>query len=140
MPLLAELENDVGQIALRGLRHHVGRARPLRAHAHVERPVEPERKAALGLVELHRGHAEIEHDAVDRRVAELARDPVELGEALLDQREPSARRLHQVGAARHRAAVAVDGDDLRIGRGEDRAGYSRRRRRCRRYRRRRRAR
>ena len=73
MALLAELEDDVGQIALGCLRHHVGGARPLGAHAHVERAVEPEREAALGLVELHRGHAEIEHDAVDRRRGRISR-------------------------------------------------------------------
>ena len=66
MALLAELEDDVGEIALGRLCHHVGGARAVAAHAHVERPVEPEREAALGLVELHRGDAEIEHDAVDR--------------------------------------------------------------------------
>ena len=37
------------------------------AHPHVERAVEPEREAALGLVELHRGDADIHHDAVDLR-------------------------------------------------------------------------
>ena len=39
---------------------------PVAAHAHVERAVETEREAALGLIELHRGHADVEHDAVDR--------------------------------------------------------------------------
>ena len=38
-------------------------------HAHVERAVALEREAALGLVELHRGDADVEHDAVDRREA-----------------------------------------------------------------------
>ncbi len=59
---------------------------------------------------------------------------------VLDQRQPPAGRLDQTGAVRDRALVAVDADDLRIGGGEDRAAYSRRRRKCRRYRRRRRAR
>ena len=95
MPLLAELEDDVGEIALRGLRHHVGGARAVAAHAHVERAVEPEREAALGLIELHRGHAEIEHDAVDRGVAEFFRDAIELGEARLDQRQSASGRLDQ---------------------------------------------
>ena len=34
-------------------------------HAHVERPVGAEGEAALGLVELHRGDADVEHDAVE---------------------------------------------------------------------------
>ena len=124
MALLAELEDDVGEIALGRLRHHVGGARAVAAHAHVERAVEPEREAALGLVELHRGHAEIEHDAVDRGVAEFLRDAIERGEALLDQRQPAAGRLDQTGAVRDRALVAVDADDLRIGGGEDRAAVA----------------
>ena len=83
--------DDGGEIALGRLRHHIGRARPGRAHAHVERAVEAEGEAALGLVELHRRHAEIEHDAVDRVVAETARHRFEIGEAILDQRQPAAR-------------------------------------------------
>jgi hypothetical protein len=46
-------------------------------------------KAALGLIELHRRDAEIEQDAVDRRVAEIARDLFEIGEAILDERQPA---------------------------------------------------
>ena len=69
MALLAERRDDGGEIALGGARHHVGGARPVAAHAHVERTVEAEGEAALGLVELHRGDAEIEHDAVDGVVA-----------------------------------------------------------------------
>ena len=67
----------------------------------------------------------------------LARDRVEIGKAILDQRQPAVRRLHQVGAERDRALVAVDADHLAVGGGEDGAAYSRRRRRWRRYRRRR---
>ena len=50
-------------------------------------------------IELHRGDAEIEHDAVDRLVAEFLRDAIERGEAILDQRQPAIGRLDQVGAA-----------------------------------------
>ena len=124
MALLAELENDVGEIALARLRHHVSSARPVGAHAHIKRTIEPEREAALGLVELHRGHAEIEHDAVHRRVAEFFRDAIERGEALLDQRESATGRLDQAGAIRHGALVAIDTDDLGVGGGEDRAGVA----------------
>ena len=58
--LLAERLDDVGEIALGRRRDHIGGGRAGVAHAHVERTVEPEREAALGLVELHRGDAEIE--------------------------------------------------------------------------------
>ena len=40
-------------------------------------PFQPERKAASGLVELHRRHADIEHDAVDGVEAALPRDAIE---------------------------------------------------------------
>ena len=63
--LLAERRDDGGKIALGGVRHHVGGARPVAAHAHVERTVETEREAALRLVELHRGDADVEQHAVD---------------------------------------------------------------------------
>ena len=119
--LLAEYEDDVGEIALAGGVHDVGGARPLAAHAHVERPVEPEREAALGLVELHRGDADVEHDAVDRSWPQLARDGVEIGEAIFDQRQPAAGVLDEIGAERDRRLVAVDADDLAVGGVEDRA-------------------
>ena len=91
MALLAERRDDRREIALGRRGHHIGRARAVAAHAHVERTVEPEREAALGLVELHRRHAEVEHDAVDRVVAAAARDAFEIGEAILDQRQPAVR-------------------------------------------------
>ncbi len=71
------------------------------------------------LIELHRRDAEIEQDAVDRVVTEAARDMFEIGEMVLDQREPALRLLDQAEAARHRVAVAVDADDARIAGFED---------------------
>ena len=82
--------DDVGEIALGRAAHDIGRGRPVCAHPHVERTVEAEREAALGLVELHRGHADIHHDAVDRIDALRRADLGELGEAILDQRQPAA--------------------------------------------------
>ena len=90
MALLAESEDDIGEIALARRVDDIGRARAVAAHAHVERPVEAEGKSALAAIELHGGDAEIEHDAVDRVVAGIARDGVEIGEAVLDQRQPAA--------------------------------------------------
>ena len=122
-----------GEIALGGVRDHIGGARSVAAHAHVERTVEPERKAALGLVELHRRHADVEHHAVDGLVAELARHRVEIGEPVLDQREAAADLQDQPGAVRDRGLVAVDADHPRIG-AQGSLARSRRRRTCRRYR------
>ena len=52
-------------------------------------------------------------------MAELARHIVEFGEAVFDQREPPARRLHETRAVRDRRAVAVDRDHRCVGRGEN---------------------
>ena len=72
--LLAERRDDLREVALGGRIDQIGRARARAAHAHVERAVVAEREAALGLIELHRGDAEVEQDAVDRLMAEIARD------------------------------------------------------------------
>ena len=53
-------------------------------HAHVERAVGAEGKAAIGLVELHRRDADVEHDAVDLRLGEFV--------------EPGERPMHQLAA------------------------------------------
>ena len=94
------------------------------AHAHVERTVETEREAARRLIELHGGDAEIEHDAVDGVKAGRARNMIEIGEALLDQRQAAIRLRNEIGAARDRFTVAVDGDDLAVGGAEQRAGVA----------------
>ena len=72
---LAEDVDDVGEIGLGGLRHHIRRGRAVMAHPHVERAAEPERKAALGLIELHRGDADVHHDAVDAHRRPARRRP-----------------------------------------------------------------
>ncbi len=64
--LLAERADHPGQLVLGKPGDEVGRALPLRAHAHVERSVEPERKAALRGIELQRRDAEIEGDTGHR--------------------------------------------------------------------------
>ena len=130
MTLFAQRRDDESEFALTGARNDVGRARAVTAHAHVERTVVAERKAARGLVELHRRDAEVEHDAVDRRRA--ADDGFQIGEPVLDQIEPALGLLDQIGAARDRALVAIDADDAGAGRRQDRAAYSRRHRRSRR--------
>src|SRR5665647_447340 len=79
MALLAEQENDVGEIALVRGCDDVGCARAVATHPHIERAVEPKGKAAFRLVELHRGHADVEHDAVDPVGAALAGDVIEIG-------------------------------------------------------------
>ena len=124
MALFAEDIDDVGEIGLGGRRDHVGRGRAVMAHPHVERAAEPEREAALGLVELHRGHADVHHHAIDRGMALRCADVGEIGEAVLDQREPAVGSIDQIEAARNRRAVAVDADDAGSGDVEDGAAVA----------------
>ena len=66
-------------------------------------------------IELHRGDAKIEHDAVDRLVPGIARDGVEIGKSVFDQGQAAARLLDQVRAQRDRGLIAVDADHLAVG-------------------------
>ncbi len=88
--LLAIGVDEVGEVGLLEPRDEVGGAVALARHAHVERPVEAEGEAAVGLVQLHGGDADIEHDAVDRGVAAIGGNLVEIGETVVDEGEPAA--------------------------------------------------
>ena len=57
---------DAGEIAGLEAVDDFGRTHPGLGHPHVERTFGAEGKAALGLVELHRGNADVEHHAVCR--------------------------------------------------------------------------
>ena len=85
--LLAEHGDDPRKVALVEGVDDVAGGRPVRAHAHVERPGLHEREPAPGGFELVRRHADVEHDAVDALVAVRARDFVQRREAALDQRQ-----------------------------------------------------
>ena len=76
------------------------------------------------MIELHRGDAEIEQDAVHRREPELARDGVEIGEIRLDQRQPSRRALDQIGPERDRGRIAVQSENFYIAGREHGAGMA----------------
>ena len=113
---------------------------PSLAHPHVERTVEPEREAALGLIELHRGNADIHHDAVDRveRPARRRLRP----DWRTGPRPGSAGRPSR-STRSNPPAIAVRSRSMpitrRCRRRRGSRGCSRRRRRSRRHRRRRRA-
>ena len=113
MPLLAKDVDDVGKLGLGGFCHHVGSGRAILSHPHIERAVEPERKAAIALVELHRGHADIHHDTVDGCDTLGCADLRQIGKAILDQGQPAVEAVHEIKPAGDRGAVAVDADDLR---------------------------
>ena len=80
------------------------------AHPHVERPVLLEGEAARGLVELHRGDADVEHDAVERRMPGLRGDAVERPEGAGAQVEPAGEVAGPGFGAGERLGVAVDAD------------------------------
>ena len=65
--LLAIVADDAGDLGLVGLVEEFGGGLARLAHPHVERAVVGESEAALGLVELHRRHADVERHAVDRQ-------------------------------------------------------------------------
>src|ERR1700733_4010290 len=80
-------------------------------HAHVEGAVEAEREAAVGLVELHRGDADVHHHAVDGFKSLTRANLAEMREAVFHQRQPAFRPVHEVEPAGDGSAVAVDADD-----------------------------
>ena len=114
VPLFAELENDIGKVFLTRGAHEIGHGRALPAHAHVERPVIAKGESALGLIELHRGDAEVEHDAIDRLVA---RHVLEFGEIRFDESQATLRLLDQIGAEQERGLIAINTETLPPARG-----------------------
>ena len=124
MALFAENIDDVSKIGLGGLRHDIRRRRPVMAHPHVERTAEPEREAARRLIELHRGHADIHHDAVHRRRTLRRADVCKIGESVLDQGQPAAGPIDQIESAGNGRPVAVDADDPGSRDSEDRAAVA----------------
>ena len=94
------------------------------SHPHVERAIEAERKTAAGLVDLHRGHPDIHHHAVDGMRALRGANFGEIGEPILDQGQPAVRSIDKVESARDGGAVAIDADHARIRRIEDGLGIT----------------
>ena len=110
--LFAKDVDDVGKRFLRQRVHRIRRRDTLLRHAHVERAVTQEREAALGFIDLHGGHANVEHDAVDALIAD---ESLHVGEAALAQAEAGRELRHQRLAVTDRRGIAVDGDDAAIG-------------------------
>ena len=111
---------------------------PARAHAHVERAVEAERKAALGLSSCMEETPRSSTTPSAEFDPEVARDAIEAGEFAVAPTS-AARRQPRPGPAPRRPRVGSRSMPMTAvsGRREDRRAHSRRRRRCRRYRRRR---
>ena len=135
--LLAVLEENVGERRLGQAVDEVGGRGAGLAHPHVERAVLLEGEAAGGLVELHRGDADVEHDAVERRMARPRR---RCGRGVPKVPARRSSRPANVAGPGGGARRAPRGRGRRRSPGragvEERRGRSRRRRRCRRARRR----
>ena len=93
--------------------------RPALRHAHVERAVAAEREAAIRLVELHRRHADIEHDAIDACLGKF----IEPGERPVHQPQPPGKRRGEVGSGLDGVGIAVDRHNVGAG-GEQRPGIA----------------
>ncbi len=115
MAFLAQKIENAGQIAGLETVDHVGSARPFFRHAHVERTVLLEGEAALGLIDLHRRHANIEHNAVHLAARSLdRRDRVVQGrEPGLDQIEPARKLLFHRPPGFDCSRIAVNRDHVR---------------------------
>ncbi len=115
MTLFAEDIDDVGEIGLGRPRNHICRRRAVLAHPHVERAAQTKREAAIGLVELHRGHPDVHHDAIDEILALGSTNLGEIGKLILHQREPAGRSIDQIEPAQDCGAVAVDANHTSSG-------------------------
>src|SRR6185437_11467596 len=113
--LIAELLEDEGELALiRAVEQTRATRRGVGAHAHVERRAFPEGEAAQRIVELMRGDAEIEHDAIELLAGE-GRDAPDVSE-ISNQRAKRSGVAIRMEAFRRRAnriRVAVDSGDAR---------------------------
>ena len=79
------MKQDIGDHTLVGAVHDIGGGRAGLAHAHVQRAILHEGKAALGHVQLHRGYAKIQNHAV-----QILRIVVHPGKHALDHLDPVA--------------------------------------------------
>ena len=111
MPLLAEEAEDAREIARLEAVDHVGSRRAGLGHAHVERPVGAEGEAAIGLVELHRRDADVEHDAVDLSLGKF----VEPRKRSMHQLQPAGKCRSEIRAGLDRVGITIDRDDVGAG-------------------------
>ena len=125
LPLLAVLEQHVGDRGLGRFVEEVGGGRAGLAHRHVERPVDREREPAPGLVELHRGDADVHRHAVDAGDARFGERGDHLGEAARVEHQPRrvGLRLRPGAPGGDRVGIAVERVHGRAG-VEDRAGVA----------------
>ena len=115
-PFLAVGEKNIGKRPLVQCVHKVGGSLPALAHAHVERRVRVKRKTARAGVELMRGNADVEKDAVHGGNAEGGKHLVHFGEIRLHHRD---------GKTRQRRAGFLDGVGVAVERNKSAARKAR---------------
>ena len=104
-----EKTEDADQIADLRTIDDIGRRNAGTRHAHVERAIFLEGKTALGLVDLHGGNADIQHDAIEPALRGMFR---EIGELRLDEAQPAAIGGNHRLTAGDRGRIAVERDDI----------------------------
>ena len=105
------MEQDIGDFGFVRMVDEIGGAGAFPGHAHVERPVALEGEAALGLVELHRGDADVEGDAVDPVDAVRGKRLTHPGESFRNKRQALPARGSQRLSCLDRFGIAIEGDD-----------------------------
>ena len=118
LAFLAQPEDDVRKVAFRHGVDHIGRSWPGCAHAHVERAVLHEGKAALAFIDLEARDADIEHDAVDHLMPGIVDKRVHLAEPA-KQRCQARCFSGQFLGAQDGIQIPVDGQHAALGREED---------------------
>ena len=113
----------VGQRPGIGPIDHLGGAVAAARHAHVERAVRGEREAAARVVELHRGDAEIEDDAVQPAHPVRREQLGHVAKAALEHHQPGMVG-GQLPGARDGGRIAIDGEHPRRAGLQDRAGVA----------------
>jgi hypothetical protein len=98
---------------LRGRVHEIGRARPVLAHAHVERTIDGEGETACRLIELHRRNADIHDNAVDPRNSRFGERGDHFGEAarMEDKAGRIFARFGPFAPGFDRIGIAIEGVD-----------------------------
>ena len=115
-PLLTVNIKYICQIGFAQTIDRIGGTGPVLRHAHIQRPGLGKGKATLGLVDLHRGHADIEHDTVNPLTTGIIGSLLELGERT-GVKEEALTELGGKGVDTNlNGRVPVDRDEIDSGR------------------------
>ena len=116
--LLAEAKQNFRKLCLILLIDDIGCACAFAGHAHVERTITHEGKAACRFVELHGGDAEIENDGIGRREACSLGDLGQLSERRRLEAKARRKGFGEIGGELGRERIAVEGQKTAFGAGE----------------------